>query len=379
MYFYPNFLKDSLMKILNITTMIDWRGGDAQMYSVYNLLKEYTDLNQFILCPSESVLAKKCKENKDKYYTYKKTSKVFSVIKSIISVCKTEKIEVIHVHDSDSLTATLLASFFLPNNIKIILSRKRNNKIKDKFLNRLKYSNSRIFKIISVSKAVESIFENIVEDKNKLVTIYDAIDVTFFERNKSKGIIHKEFSIPVETKIIGNVAALSNQKDIYTFIDTAKKIKNKIENNIQVKFVIIGEGSQKNELEKYASENELQNDLIFMNFRNNVHELLPEFDVFLLTSLTEGLPLTIYEAFAAKVPVVSTNAGGIAEVVQNEITGFISDLKDSESLSNNVLKIINNNKLSETITTNAYNLVKKNHDLNIMKENYYNFYKNINN
>jgi glycosyltransferase involved in cell wall biosynthesis len=106
---------------------------------------------------------------------------------------------------------------------------------------------------------------------------------------------------------------------------------------------------------------------------------LPEFDVFLLTSLTEGLPLTIYEAFAAKVPVVSTNAGGIAEVVQNEITGFISDLKDSESLSNNVLKIINNNKLSETITTNAYNLVKKNHDLNIMKENYYNFYKNINN
>ena len=189
--------------------------------------------------------------------------------------------------------------------------------------------------------------------------------------------MRKEFNFSPETRIIGNIAGLTNQKDIYTFIDTAKKIKDKNKTNPPVKFVLIGVGSLKNDLAAYTKSLDLENDVFFTGFRNNVTDLLPEFDVFLTTSITEGLPLTVYEAFACKVPVIATKAGGIPEVVLNRKTGFLTELKDSETLSECVLEILTNADLKEKIKTNAFNLVKKNHDLSVMEKNYYHLYQSL--
>ncbi|WP_417941811.1 glycosyltransferase family 4 protein [Flavobacterium sp. RS13.1] len=368
---------DRKMNILNVTTTHEWRGGEAQLYQYFRLLENFKDLNQMILCPENSVLSEKCTESKSKHFTYFKKSKVSSLLKPIIKICKAEKINIIHVHDSNALTASLIATLFLPKSTKIVLSRKRNNRIKDKFLNRYKYSHPKIQKIISVSKAVEKVFDNIVHDKSRLVTIYDAIDVNFFENVKKTYLIHQEYQLSLDTKIVGNVAALTSQKDIHTFIDTAKKIIAKKDSKLDLKFVIVGDGPLKDELHKYSKKLKVEEHIIFMGYRSNIQQILPDFDIFLLTSETEGLPLTIYEAFASKIPVVATNAGGISEVIENNKTGFLTDLKDSENLSNYVLEILQNPELSEKIKTNAYNLVKENHDLSCMQKQYYKFYKTL--
>ncbi|MDY0986474.1 4-alpha-N-acetylgalactosaminyltransferase [Flavobacterium sp. ACN2] len=365
------------MKILNVTSMIDFRGGDSQMYTIYKLLADKMDLKQYILCPDKAVLAAICKNDNANFFTYPTNRfKLFSLILSIIKICKKESITVLHIHDSSSLTAALIALKFLNKSITLIFSRKRNNKIKDKFLNRYKYSHPRIHKIICVSKAVEAIFEKIV-DQNRLITIYDAIDVEQFAQKTNQNLLHKEFNFAPETKIVGNIAALTSQKDIHTFIDTAKLIKLKTNTSDSIKFIVIGDGPLKEELVNYTIENNLEHDLFFTGYRNTA-DLLPEFNVFLLTSVTEGLPLTIYEAFACKIPVVCTKAGGTPEVITNGETGFLADLKDTETLSNSVLKIINNPALQEKIKTNAFQLVSQNHNLSIMQKNYYDFYKSLN-
>ena len=367
------------IKILNITSITELRGGDAQMYTVYNLLKDKSDLNQYILCPENSVLAGICKKDSASFFTYKKNKlKLINLVIAIVKICKKESISIIHIHDSSALNAGLVAMKFLNKSTSLILSRKRNNIIKNKFLNRYKYSHPSIKKIICVSKAVEAIFENIIPDKERLSTIYDAIDVAKFTDKKSQNLLHKEFNFSSETLIIGNIAGLTNQKDIYTFIDTAKKIKDKNNTNHPVKFVIIGDGPLKSDLTTYTKSLFLENDVFFTGFRNNVTDLLPEFDVFLITSITEGLPLTVYEAFACKIPVVATKAGGIPEVVVNREFGFVAEIKDSETLSKYVLEILTNDDLNEKIKTNAFNLVLANHDLSIMKDNYYKFYKSLN-
>jgi glycosyltransferase involved in cell wall biosynthesis len=366
------------MKILNITSITEFRGGDAQMYTVYNLLKDKSDLKQYILCPENSVLAGICKKDNTSFFTYKKNNlKLINLVIAIVKICRKESISIIHIHDSTALNAGLLAMKFLNKSTSLILSRKRNNRIKNKFLNRYKYSHPNIKKIICVSKAVEAIFENIIPDKERLLTIYDAIDVPKFTDKEPQNLLHKEFNFSPETLIIGNIAGLTNQKDIYTFIDTAKIIKAKNNTSHPLKFIIIGDGSLKNDLVAYAKLNNLENDLYFTGFRNNVVDLLAEFNVFLITSITEGLPLTVYEAFACKVPVVATKAGGIPEVITNGETGFLAEIKDSETLSDYVLEIITNNNLNKNIKTNAFNLVNKNHDLRIMEENYYQFYQNF--
>lgn len=363
------------MKILNVTSITGLRGGDAQMYTIYKLLKEKEDLKQFILCPHDATLASICKNDNAAYFTYNKNSfKLVNLVRSIIKICKKESIDIIHIHDSTALNAGLIAMKFLKNT-SLILSRKRNNKIKDKFLNKYKYSHPSIKKIICVSKAVEEIFENIITDKKRLLTIYDAIDVEKFAQKTNQNLLHKEFGLSGDTKIIGNIAALTDQKDIYTFINTAKKIKADSKINCNVKFFVIGDGLLKADLIKYAKDNNLENDLFFTGFRN-VMDLLPELDILLLTSLTEGLPLAVYEAFACKVPVISTKAGGIPEVITHGKTGLLAPIKDSETLSQNVTEILCNPILNESIKTNAYNLVKQNHDLHVMQKNYHEFYKN---
>jgi glycosyltransferase involved in cell wall biosynthesis len=363
------------MKILNVTSITELRGGDAQMYSVYNILKNKNDLTQYILCPENSVIAGMCKTDNANFFTYKKNKlKLLNLLIAIIKICKRESISIIHIHDSTALNAGLIAMKFINKSTSLILSRKRNNTIKNKFLNRYKYSHPGIKKIVCVSKAVESIFEKIITDKNRLVTIYDAIDVEKFASKNNKNLLHSEFNFSPETKIIGNIAGLTNQKDIFTFIDVAKKIKEQDTTKQNIKFIIIGDGPLKKDLIDYAKTNNLTDEIYFIGFRNNVADLLPEFDIFLNTSITEGLPLTIYEAFACKVPVVATKAGGIQEIVINGETGFLANIKDASMLSDYVLKILSDSFVNEYIKINAFNLVKKNHDLMVMEENYYQFY-----
>jgi L-malate glycosyltransferase len=367
-----------VIKILNITSITELRGGDAQMYTIYNLLKDKNDLKQYILCPENSVLATICKKDNANYFTYKKNKfKLFNLTIAIVKICNRESISVIHIHDSSALNAGLIAMKFIKNSVSLILSRKRNNKIKNKFLNRYKYSHPSIQKIICVSKAVEAIFDNIIPNKKHLLTIYDSIDVEKFASKVSKNLLHEEFGFSSDTKIIGNIAGLTHQKDIYTFIDTAKKIKSTNNLSFPIKFVIIGDGPLKNDLIIYAKENDLEKDIYFTGFRDNVSDLLPEFDIFLITSVTEGLPLTIYEAFASRVPVVATKAGGIPEIITNGETGFLAELKDSNTLCEAVFEILRNAVLEEKIKINAYTAVKENHDLNVMKQQYYNFYKSL--
>ena len=366
------------MNILNVTTMVGLRGGDLQMYTIYNLLKETEGIKQYILCPENADLAAMCKRDTNDCYTYKKDRlRVFNTISAIIHICKKDKIDVLHIHDSTALNYALIALKFLPSSITLILSRKRNNRIKDKFLNRYKYSHPRIKKIVSVSKAVEAIFDNIIPDKERLLTIYDAIDVQKYATKTNKHLLHTEFGFSNDTKIVGNIAGLTNQKDIFTFVDTAKKILEIKPNDLKVKFVVIGTGVLKDELEAYTTTLGVDNYVFFTGFRNNADELLPEFDVFLMTSITEGLPLTIYEAFASKIPVVSTDAGGIKEVLITGRTGLMADVKDVETLAKHTLSVLQDSKLASVLTQNALTLVQQNHDLDTLKENYYNFYKSL--
>ena len=354
------------------------RGGDAQMYTIYNLLKDKTDLKQYILCPDDADLAEMCRKDNASLITYDHNKKKkINAVKAIIKSCKSHQIDLIHVHDSTALTCSLVAMKFLNYQPKLVLSRKRNNKIKPFFLNKYKYSHPYITKIVSVSKAVEAIFDDIITDKSRLLTIYDAIDVEKVVSKSNTKILHKEFNLPDETLIVGNIAGLDDQKDLFTFIDTAKKILQTKTDLHDIRFFIVGRGPKKEILEQHIKENQLENDVILTGFRNDVLDILPEFDVLLMTSIEEGLPLSIYEAFAAKIPVVSTDAGGIKEVVRNGETGFVTPQKDAEALAKMCLEILQNLELKNKIVENAFKVVAEHHDLKNFEENYYHFYKTV--
>ncbi|HUH34698.1 MAG TPA: glycosyltransferase family 4 protein [Moheibacter sp.] len=364
------------MNILNITTITGLRGGDIQMHTVYQLLKSYPDLNQFILCPEDSDLYKMNGKIDSHFIPYNKKNKIFSAIQPIIKTVKEKKIDIVHIHDSSALSAVLLAALFFPANVKIILSRKRDKPIKKNFLGKIKYGNKKIVKIVCVSNAVAAIFKFVVKDQSKITTIYDGIDVQKFTKNQSKNLIHQALGLSNDTKIVGNVAALEKQKDILTFVAAAAYVKEK-GTFPNVKFVVIGEGKERAKIEAYIQERKLENDVFLLGFKKNVHELLPEFNVFMMSSISEGLPLTIYEAFACQIPVISTKAGGVPEAVIDRFSGLTSEIKDFESLGEKLIEILTNESLKQTMVKNAFQLVQEKFDLPVLRENYYQLYKTL--
>jgi L-malate glycosyltransferase len=342
------------MNILHVSYHKSWRGGEQQIsYLIGELHK--MDCNQWVYCSKDNALEQYCAENKFSYYSFSnKVTARFYNARELKYICRKHSIDLIHVHDAIA-HQMIFAAGLLGNNVPIIVSRRVDFPVSKSYLSHKKYNYHKIKKIICVSNKILHTLEPDIEEKSKLTVIHDGIDLEKFSKNYDRRILHRQYGINEKTKIIGYISALSPLKDHYTFIDTAKKLIGK---GIDAKFFIIGEGLIRGRLEKYAEQSGLKNDIIFTGFRNDIPSILPEIDVFLFTSVSEGLGTSILDALASRVPVVSTNAGGIPEIIEDGITGLVAGIKDSELLASQVEIILTDEELKSKLVNNASEKVK---------------------
>jgi glycosyltransferase involved in cell wall biosynthesis len=264
---------------------------------------------------------------------------------------------VIHLHTSNSVTLFVIADLLLKIKTPAIFTKKGISG-KMSFLSLFKYNYKNINKIICVSKAVEVALKNVLKPKNhhKLCVVYDGIKT---ERSVSKNSIdlRKEFNILKESILVGNIANHSNAKDLSTFVKTADILINDLGVN-NVHFIQIGrEGKNTETFKPLIKEYGLEAFFTCTGFLENAMDLLPQLDVFLMTSEREGLPLTIYEAFLNKVPVVSTKAGGIPEAIEHDYNGLLAEVKDDRKLAANIKELIENSGKRKFFAERSYNLL----------------------
>src|SRR5579863_912095 len=108
----------------------------------------------------------------------------------------------------------------------------------------------------------------------------------------------------------------------------------------EFKLDIVGDGPDRSALEALCDELKLRSHVAFLGFRGDVHELLLQADMFVLSSVTEGLPITLLEAMAAGLPVVSTDVGGISELVVRNETGLLVPPQSPEPLAGAILELL---------------------------------------
>jgi len=363
-----------MVKVLNITSIKELRGGDMQMLALTEELQKKESFEGFILTQKESELSFILQNKNITYYESKKSNNFdIRFVRKIISICKKHTISILHAHDSTALNLSLLASTFVKN-CQIIYSRKSSNRIKDKKLNQWKYNHPKIKAYLCVSDAVKKTLSKTVIDHSKILTIYDGIPLPKEIPSKIKSTLSQEFNLSKDTIIVGAVGALVKQKDLTIFIDVCALVSKKIKNIV---FIIFGKGALEKELKEYAKAKKLEKNLIFGGFRTNINELLPQFDSLLITSITEGLPLTIYEAFYHKIPIITTNAGGIAEVIQDRKTGMLCNIKDTDCLASKLIEVLENETLKNTITTHGKDIFNSHFTIEIMASHYLNFYSTL--
>lgn len=200
----------------------------------------------------------------------------------------------------------------------------------------------------------------------KLVTIHNGInmdEMRILKKDEAIEEISKKLKIEVNNKkIIGTIANLYSTKGLEYFIQSAKKIREKFPDSI---FLVIGEGEKRSFLKKEIEKNNLEKHFFLLGLMPQAHRYLLAFDVYVCSSLKEGLPYSIIEVMAAGIPIVSTNVGGIAEIIQSHWK--LVEPKNSGSLSLEISNILLNKNNSET-AIKAQEFIKTHFSLNVMVE-----------
>jgi glycosyltransferase involved in cell wall biosynthesis len=184
--------------------------------------------------------------------------------------------------------------------------------------------------------------------KNKISCLGNGVDITKFNPNKYiNNNLKENLGIPNNSIVIGIIARLVKEKGYLEFFEAAKSIYN---HNKSIFFLIIGDRLESDHSDSVITElqitkNVLQNNLIFLGFRNDTPELISVMDIFCLPSHREGLPRTIIEAMMMGKPVVASNIRGCREEVINNETGLLFESYSVNSLIQKLDLLINNDNL----------------------------------
>lgn len=150
---------------------------------------------------------------------------------------------------------------------------------------------------------------------SKISVIHNGIDLSEFQIPQNRGKIRNELDIPENDFVIGTIARLSPPKGIDKFIETAKVMQKES----GIKFIIVGDGELRTEMEQQVKDSNLCDKVIFTGIRKDIPDILASFDMFLLTSDWEAFGIAILEAMAAGVPVAAFAVDGVTEVLE---TGY---------------------------------------------------------
>jgi glycosyltransferase involved in cell wall biosynthesis len=137
--------------------------------------------------------------------------------------------------------------------------------------------------------------------------------------------------------VLLQVARLDYLKDHVTALRTLQRV---VAQHPQARLVLVGDGPERPRIEKETRRLGLIEQVLFLGQRSDVPRLLAMADFFLLTSISEGIPLTLIEAMNAGLPVVSTRVGGVGEIVQQGITGLLASSGDDQALAAHVVQLV---------------------------------------
>lgn len=333
------------MKILHISGAKGWGGNEQQMMNIIPELNALGIKNSVFGVP-DSVLQKECDALKIHFIDCKshKLNK-FVNYRYLKTIVKQLQPDIIHMHTSDSLTVFTIADLLFGLNVKAIFSKKGMG-VSSSFLSKLKYNYSGIQSIICVSKSVQIDFSNILSNKNKpkTVVIHDCVSFDIINQ-KSEFNLKEKLSIEPNQLLVGNIANHSGAKDIETLINVVDYFVNQLNRN-DVIFVQIGEFSKLTDgFLKLIEEKKLTQHILFTNKLPRAFTLIPQFNIFIMTSQREGGPSSVLESMLLGVPIVSTNVGVIPDVIEDGKNGFISPIKDYQDLANKTNTLLENKAL----------------------------------
>ena len=196
--------------------------------------------------------------------------------------------------------------------------------------------------------------------REKIVTVRNAVDVNSKAVNGSGGLTPPALLSKTEGDLlIGTVGRLSPEKNIPGFIDVARRLAGKYNH---LRFAVVGDGPERDGLEGLTIRLKLDDKVRFTGFVQDMDQIYASLDILVISSTMEGIPLTALEAMRHGIPVVSTNVGGMPEIIEHGVNGLIVEAGDMEALGNAVESLVVNRERRRAISYNARERIARDFD-----------------
>lgn len=185
-------------------------------------------------------------------------------------------------------------------------------------------------------------------DTGKIKYIPNGIELDEFQRPTDKLKTYKTLPFKVDSNSV-IITCVANLRPVKNHIMLLKGITPLFKENHNLKLLLVGSGDAQKEVTNYINLHNLQDYIFLLGVRNDIPEILAISDIFVLTSLWEGMPGSIMEAMAAGLPVVATDVGDVKELVEDGKTGFLVEVGDVNALTEYIKRLVEDKGLRERI------------------------------
>jgi N-acetyl-alpha-D-glucosaminyl L-malate synthase BshA len=230
---------------------------------------------------------------------------------------------------------------------------------------------------INQSDAITSVSDNLKQEtyqnfdiKKEIKVIHNFVDLNRFQRKDKEHF--RKIIAPNDEKIIIHISNFRKVKRVQDVIGAFAQICP----HIKAKLLLVGDGPERPVMEELARSGTQCGDIRFLGKQEPLEELLAISDLFLLPSEYESFGLAALEAMACQVPVISTNAGGLAEINEHGKTGYLCPVGDTEAMAKYALQILSNPQTLSQFRQNALAQAQR-FDINTMLPQYVNLYQSL--
>jgi glycosyltransferase involved in cell wall biosynthesis len=340
--------------VIHVASGREWRGGQRQVWLLAQQLARL-DVQQIVVTGSNTELARRLRSSGIPVRTAAWRAGVDPrVLPTIIRELR-RRPAVLHAHDAHALSLAGVCAWLM--GASLVVTRRVD------FLLRHKGFWTRADRVIAISRAVADVLVRSGVSRDRITVIHSGISLQG-SGDASRLGIRALLGLAPDARVAANVAALVPHKDHATLISAAKQLEQR---HPELHWVVAGEGELRPTLEAQISRLGLDARVHLMGHVANPERLIADADVFVMSSREEGLGTSVLEAMALGIPVASTSAGGLPEMLAPD-SGLLVPPSDPGALAEAVAQIIENSEVRATLVEQARTTVLRFSDLRMAEE-----------
>lgn len=330
------------MKILHLNNEKTWRGGERQTLLLAAELHR-RGLASVMACRPDSPLEERAMQ--EGVPVRRLAGANLPALFDLTRLAR--EFDLLHCHTGRTHSLAVVTARW--HRKPIIATRRVDVAPANSWFNRRKYHG--IARLACISRVIADQMRAFGVPERLLALIPSAVPApTIADRAAIQAQLCARLGIAPTTRLVGNIAALVGHKDHATLLRAARWV---IAEQPGTAIVIIGEGALRKDLLRLRRELGLEHSVHFTGYLPQAEQFLPAFDVFAMSSASEGLGSIVLDAFAAGVPVATTAGGGLGELVEDGATGLLAPVGDDETLAQAILRLLEDKALASKVISAA--------------------------